>query len=136
MDVALEKLIARTEGARRRRRISQVKGQSKEGGPRWASPVFFVFCLSWTAPPRGRLFFAPRAPGPGIRNTIGKLGNERGNKHGATAERFCQRSERRALEQAAALAVFAAGHRHLLYRPHPVHPGARLWRGAAPGLRR
>lgn len=90
MDVALEKLIARTEGARRQRRISQVKGQSKEGGPLWASPVFFVLCMSWTAPLRVRLFFCARAPGPA------RLGNweKRGKQEdGTNAERYRQCGE-------------------------------------------
>ena len=62
MDVALEKLIARTEGARRRRRISQVKGQSKGDGPeRPGRPVLFWYELD-SAAARPALFASARLP--------------------------------------------------------------------------
>ena len=130
MDVALEKLIARTEGARRRRRISQVKGQSKGGGPAGAPPAFFVVHELDSAAARPALF-AVRAL-PAFRSSLGK---ER-EHHGTNTERHRQCGQRRALEQAASAAVFAAGHRHLLYHPHPLYSGAGLCRRDAAGLRR
>ena len=79
MDVALEKLIARTEGARRRRRISQVKGQSKGDGPeRPGRPFLFWYELD-SAAARPALFASARpARGP---QTLGKEGNIQWNKY-------------------------------------------------------
>ena len=79
MDVALEKLIARTEGARRRRRISQVKGQSKGDGPeRPGRPFLFWYELD-SAAARPALFASARpARDP---QTLGKEGNIQWNKY-------------------------------------------------------